>query len=105
MSKDEFEKLLDKEVSVPYNDYPVIECVYLYHPSISQDSVKGKAQVAMLYTNFGIRLIRDMLPVALKVRELSEELLTHQRIVDDLKKTLDLINLGKGMEGVDDLIP
>lgn len=62
MTKQEFESALHayrnmKEAISP-QDYALIEKVYAFHPSISETD--GKAQVAMLYAEFGIRIFKDM---------------------------------------------
>lgn len=62
MTKQEFESALHayrnmKEAISP-KDYALIEKVYAFHPSISETD--GKAQVAMLYAEFGIRIFKDM---------------------------------------------
>jgi len=62
MQKHEFEEKIGMKVSD--NDYEVIETVYTYHPSIND--VNGKNQIVDLYANYGMRVIRDMLPTAEK---------------------------------------
>lgn len=70
MEKNEFEKMIGLEVSQA--DYDVIEMVYDYHPSIR--IVTGKEQMVDLFFNFGMRVIRDMLPTAQKAGELEQEI-------------------------------
>ena len=57
-----------KNVSVSDDDFKVIEFVYTYYPAISE--VQGKEQIALLYMTFGMTVINDMKPRALKAREL-----------------------------------
>ena len=45
MMKQEFEKLIGKEVSE--EDYSLIDRVYTFHPAISE--TEGKKQIAILY--------------------------------------------------------
>lgn len=73
MTYDEFNRKCEqltggKNVSVSDDDFKVIEFVYTYHPAISE--VRGKEQIALLYTTFGMTVINDMKPRALKAREL-----------------------------------
>ena len=56
MTKDEFIQLTDAKVSE--QDWDIINVVYTFHPSISE--TEGKKQIAYLYSNFGMRIIRDM---------------------------------------------
>ncbi len=61
MMKSEFEERIGKQVKD--GEYPIIEFVYTWHPSI--DNVKGKDQIAKIYTDFGMKFIRGMVPGAL----------------------------------------
>jgi hypothetical protein len=92
----EFEKLLGK--SVPEADYRLIEIVYQFHPS----NLSKEATVA-LYKEFGMALIRDMLPRADKMKELEEnlrraqgEVFKYQKLIDAVKNGYDLKDLEKG---------
>ena len=51
--------------------YGIIETVYAHHPAI--DEVQGKDQIATIYNMFGMRVILDMLPTAMKAKEIEEE--------------------------------
>lgn len=62
----------DVEPNISSIDYPIIETVYMYHPSINE--VTGKHQIAYLYFHFGMRVIKDMLETAIKCKELEEEI-------------------------------
>ena len=73
MTYDEFTRKCEqltgaKNISVSDNDFKVIEFVYTYHPAINE--VRGKEQIALLYTTFGMTVINDMKSRALKAREL-----------------------------------
>ena len=63
----EFRELLPKGVKVSDEEYNDIETVYMWYPiSISK---KG---IAELYVNFGMTLIKDMLPRALVNKDLNQ---------------------------------
>ena len=78
MMKNEFEKLIGKTVSD--EEYGTIEYVYTYHPAISE--TEGKAQIARLYTDYGMTVIEDMMERAGKMEKLDGELRAAQRQVD-----------------------
>ena len=69
MNKAEFEQRVGK--SVYKSEYEIIEKVYTWHPAISNTT--GKDQIADLYTNFGMSVIRGMLPVAEKMIEIDDQ--------------------------------
>ena len=75
MMKEEFEKLVGKSVS--NNDYEVIEKVYTWHPAIRECS--GKEQIARLYNEFGMSVIRGMVAVVEHMIKLEEERLELKR--------------------------
>lgn len=62
MNRAEFENRVEKRkgfaMSVTEADWKIIEKVYTFHPSISE--TKGKEQIADLYTEYGMGIIRDM---------------------------------------------
>ena len=64
--KSEFQERINRPITD--SDYAIVELVYTWHPSI--DPNKGKDQIAYLYDNFGMRVIRDMLPTAEKSKDL-----------------------------------
>lgn len=70
MMKNEFEVLVDKPISD--EEYSTIEYVYTWYPTISE--TEGKAQIAKLYTDFGMPLIEDMVERAGKMEKLDKEL-------------------------------
>lgn len=87
MMKNEFEKLISKTIS--NEDYSTIEYVYTYYPTISE--TEGKAQMAKLYTDFGMPLIEDMVERAGKMEKVEGDLIAAQRqvtIVQDRIKAL-----------------
>ena len=69
MNKNEFEQRIGKTVN--QSEYEIIEKVYTWHPAIS--NVSGKDQIADLYKNFGMSVIRGMVPVADKMIEIDEK--------------------------------
>lgn len=70
MMKPEFEALIGKPVSD--EEYSTIEYVYTWYPTISE--TEGKAQIAKLYTDFGMPLIEDMMERAGKMENLDKDL-------------------------------
>lgn len=66
MMREEFEKLVGKSVNT--EGYAIIEKVYTWHPVI-----KDKEHIAKLYTDFGMAVIRAMVPVANCMIEIDEE--------------------------------
>ena len=88
MTKQEFESALhayrDMKQAISPQDYALIEKVYAFHPSISETD--GKAQVAMLYAEFGIRVFKDMEATADKAAILEKNIRTKR---NELAKALD----------------
>ena len=77
MNKNEFlhacELITDKKnLIITDSEYDIIEIVYEFHPSIHE--VRGKEQIAWLYSTFGMAVINDMLPRAIKARELENKI-------------------------------
>lgn len=70
MTKTEFELRIGKTVSE--SDYRVIETVYTFHPAI--DNVRGKDQIATIYSTAGITVIYDMLERAEMARDLERQI-------------------------------
>lgn len=73
-----------KNVTISSEDYKVIELVYTFHPAISE--VRGKEQIALLYTTFGMTVINDMKPRALKARELESKIAKARADYDNAMK-------------------
>ena len=89
MTKQEFEKLIKNPVSD--EEYSTIEYVYTWYPTISE--TEGKAQIARLYTDFGMPIIEDMVARAGKMEKLDKELHVARRQVTIVQ---DRINQLKG---------
>lgn len=72
------------------SEYKDIEYVYAFHPSISGSGHEGQEQIARLYSEFGMRIIRDMYPTAKEAERLRTELISArnavERITDELKE-------------------
>lgn len=81
MSKEEFEKIINEKVS--FDDYRIIEKVYIWHPAIPP--VGGKEIIAKLYLTGGMAVIKDMLSTA-KGAENKEALR------DKIRRTKETIN-------------
>lgn len=69
MNKMEFNELTNR----PFTDadYKIIEYVYNYYPCLDWHR-NPKQHIAALYTNYGMRIIKDMLPTAKKAERLEE---------------------------------
>lgn len=67
MTYKEFLNRLPDGVKKPsIGEYNIIEFVYCWHPSISQTGYEGQEQIARLYSEFGMRIIKDMTATAQK---------------------------------------
>lgn len=69
MMYQEFVSAIGHEID--WESWVKVEIVYQWHPAI--DNVKGKKQIADLFTNFGMTIIEDMLPRAMKVQKYDSE--------------------------------
>ena len=96
MYKQEFEIRLEglkgHAVSVPDEDYDIIEKVYTFHPSISETD--GKDQIARLYLEYGMSIIRDMKPRAALMEKKEEELRDVQARTRQLQIEIEEIRNG-----------
>ena len=70
MTRHEFENIIQAEC--PEDAFKIINFVYTFHPSISE--TEGKQQIASLYNTFGMRIIADMHPTAVKAQELEDKI-------------------------------
>lgn len=80
MMKEEFEKLVGKEVSV--EDFTTIGYVYTWHPAIS--NTEGKKQIADIFNAGGMAVIEGMVEVTDYMMKLQSEEL-------ELKAKLDAV--------------
>lgn len=85
MQKQDFEERIERTVTD--EQYKVIEEVYMWHPSIRNTS--GKDEVAELYKSFGMTIFHDMLPRAMKAKELDEQLRKAQREVQRIQEEIE----------------
>lgn len=74
-------------------EYDEIEYVYASHPSISESGHEGQEQIARLYSEFGMRIIRDMTPTAEKAEQLRTELIAARNKVDRLTEELKELSM------------
>jgi len=91
MMYDEFINRLPEGTRHPTNgEYEEIELVYACHPSISGSGHEGQEQIAQLYSEFGMRIIRDMYPTAKEAEQLRTELISArnkvERFTEELKE-------------------
>lgn len=97
MTREEFEKSCI-EVKPQDNkrptesEYKLIEYVYTFHPSIS--AVEGKKQIAYLYMNFGMSIIRDMKPRADLMRKKERELRDARFAFEEIQDQIAEIRAG-----------
>ena len=79
------------------SEYKDIEYVYTWHPAISE--TRGKRQIAWLYVNFGMCVIRDMYETASLYEDLDDELRDAQSKVKQLSERIERLKRGdKGYE-------
>lgn len=87
MMKQEFEKLIEKEITK--EEYDLIEMVYSTYPGIS--NVHGKKQVADLYKVYGIRIFEDMFPRSEKIYQLEIRIRDKKVQINQLEKELQTL--------------
>ncbi len=91
MMKPEFEDRIGHSISE--EEYSTVEYVYTWYPTISE--TEGKAQIAKLYTDFGMPLIEDMVERAGKMEKLEGDL---RRTQAQLTAIQDRIKMLRGDE-------
>lgn len=89
MMKKEFEEIVRAEIDE--KDYAVIETVYKWY---SERLTKEEA--AKLYTLFGIKIFKDMLPRSQRIAELAEQQQELQWKLTEISQ--ELKNLEEGRE-------
>ncbi len=77
MIPQEFNELVGKEV--PDREMNIIQTVYTFHPAIND--VGGKGQIAKLYLEYGMTVIKDMLLRAERLMMLERELAKAQKAI------------------------
>lgn len=94
MMLSEFVNRLPDNVRNPNADeYEEIELVYACHPSISSSGHEGQEQIARLYSEFGMRIIRDMIPTAKEAERLRTELIAARNKVERLTEELKELSM------------
>ena len=92
MTREEFENAVKKvskndnyfrEHALSDKYYREIEYVYTWYPNIS--STNGKEQIAWLYVNLGIGIIRDMYERASNAQDIDEEIRSKTQELNELK--------------------
>lgn len=91
MMKEEFEKLIGKNVS--NEDYKIIETVYTYHPAISETD--GKKEITELFKMGGMRLMKDMVSTAERGKQYEETITTAENALKNLKAEYQRFKEGK----------
>lgn len=72
MTDTEFIARLPEGAKIPTKEeFETIQFVYNYHPAIHPSA--GKSQIAKLYSEFGMRIICDMLETAKRAQEIEDE--------------------------------
>jgi hypothetical protein len=89
MTKQEFEKLAGP---VSNDNFEAINFVYTFHPAISETN--GKEQISVIFGNFGMRLISDMMPTAQKSKALEEDIRKKSLELEALKENLAALRQG-----------
>lgn len=94
MMLSEFVNRLPDNVRNPNADeYEEIELVYACHPSISGSGHEGQEQIARLYSEFGMRIIRDMIPTAKEAERLRTELIAARNKVERLTEEIKELSM------------
>lgn len=96
MMRSDFERLLGRKVAEA--DFRMIEVVYMWHPSnLSQEAVVA------LYKEFGMALIKDMLPRADKMKELEERKRKAEGELHGLSKLMNAVKNGEDLSQIERL--
>lgn len=94
MMYQEFINRLPEGTRHPTNsEFEKIEHVYASHPSINESGHEGQEQIARLYSEFGMRIIRDMTPTAEKAEQLRTELISARNRVEHLTEELKELSM------------
>ena len=89
MMKQEFEQRIGGTLSD--KDYNLIELVYTWHPAISNTT--GKDQMAALYMNYGMIIIKDMVTRSIAVRDLDKQLREAESKVVAIQKEMEELSI------------
>lgn len=77
--------------------YKDIEYAYMFHPSISETD--GKRQIAELFANYGMALIRDMIPRAKRMEKKEADLRSLRLKMQELERQIQELRTGEELEG------
>lgn len=95
MTKAEFTELISNTDTVPNDkEYRIIEFVYTWHPSISENTQEGKKQIASLYSEFGMRIIADMFPTAREAKIIQDKISEAKVSITDYERELEDLSWG-----------
>ena len=95
MTKEEFISRLSDNDTVPTDrEYQIIEFVYQWHPSISSSGHEGQKQIASLYSEFGMRIIVDMLPTARQAEIIQNKIMSAKSSITDYERELEELSWG-----------
>ncbi|MCM1328396.1 MAG: hypothetical protein NC253_03060 [Ruminococcus sp.] len=90
----EFTDRLSEDTRFPTDkEYDSIDFVYCHHPAISQSGHEGQEQIARLYSEFGMRIIADMLPTAQKAMELEQQRLAARLEIERIERELEELSM------------
>ena len=96
MMREEFDRKLEEirgtGSRISDEDYKLIECIYTFHPCISETD--GKRQVALLYHEFGMQIFKDMLTTATRNQMLEAEILKTRQKLQRLLDEADALRKG-----------
>ncbi|MDE5741085.1 MAG: hypothetical protein K2H90_01385 [Oscillospiraceae bacterium] len=95
MTKAEFTELISDSATVPNDrEYRIIEFVYIWHPSISENIREGKKQIASLYSEFGMRIIADMFSTAKEAKIIEDKIAAAKDSITDYEQELEELSWG-----------
>lgn len=95
MTKEEFiSRLSDNDTIHNDKEYQIIEFVYQWHPSISSSGHEGQKQIASLYSEFGMRIIVDMLPTARQAEIIQNKITSTKSSIADYERELEELSWG-----------
>ncbi len=95
MMRYEFEEMLTEYSGArdvrPFtdDDYGKIEYVYIWHPAIK--AVGGKEQIAIIWQEFGMGMIKDMYPAAQEMEALEKKRDALRRDLNDIERDIKAI--------------
>lgn len=76
--------------------FSVINTVYTFHPAI--DDISGEDQIADLYVNYGISVIRNMLLRAERMKKLEKQYKNIQSSLVTLQEEMDFVREGNRID-------